>query len=188
MVIPLAHYNNVMMIVMASQITSLAIVYSTIYSGVDQRKHHSSASLAFVRGNSSVTGDFPAQMASKAENISIWWCHHDLNCTAIKVKGYSGAPTTISGAPLNVGGATGNIYGNLTVLKSDRTVRAGTHSYMHSQRTLLHIHQVRHPTRIGIATTLDAMTVGPYFKYENRLFSCTWFHHNDKTVLRPSYL
>ena len=35
---------------MASQITSLTIVYSTIYSGADQRKHESSASLAFVRG------------------------------------------------------------------------------------------------------------------------------------------
>ena len=35
---------------MASQITNLAIVYSTVYSGSDQRKHQSSASLAFVRG------------------------------------------------------------------------------------------------------------------------------------------
>ena len=35
---------------MASQITSLFIVYSTVYSGADQRKHQSSASLAFVRG------------------------------------------------------------------------------------------------------------------------------------------
>ena len=35
---------------MASQITSLTIIYSTSYSGVDQRKHQSSASLAFVRG------------------------------------------------------------------------------------------------------------------------------------------
>ena len=35
---------------MASQITSLMIVYSTVYSGADQRKHQSSASLAFVRG------------------------------------------------------------------------------------------------------------------------------------------
>ena len=35
---------------MASQITSLMIVYSIIYSGADQRKHKSSASLAFVRG------------------------------------------------------------------------------------------------------------------------------------------
>ena len=36
--------------VMASQITSLTIIYSTVYSGADQRKHQSSASLAFVRG------------------------------------------------------------------------------------------------------------------------------------------
>ena len=35
---------------MASQITSLAIVYSSVNSGADQRKHQSSASLAFVRG------------------------------------------------------------------------------------------------------------------------------------------
>ena len=34
---------------MASQITSIKIVYSTVYSGEDQRKHQSSASLAFVR-------------------------------------------------------------------------------------------------------------------------------------------
>ena len=32
------------------QITRLAIVYSAVYSGADQRKHQSSASLAFVRG------------------------------------------------------------------------------------------------------------------------------------------
>ena len=34
----------------ASQITSLTSVYSTVYSGADQRKYQSSASLAFVRG------------------------------------------------------------------------------------------------------------------------------------------
>ena len=34
----------------ASQITSLTIVYSVVYSDADQRKHQSSASLAFVRG------------------------------------------------------------------------------------------------------------------------------------------
>ena len=44
------HYSDVIMGTMASQITILTIVYSTIYSGADQRKHHSSASLAFVRG------------------------------------------------------------------------------------------------------------------------------------------
>ena len=34
----------------ASQIISLAIDYSVVYSDADQRKHQSSASLAFVRG------------------------------------------------------------------------------------------------------------------------------------------
>ena len=43
-------YSDVIMTTMASQITSLAIVYSTFYPGADQRKHQSSASLAFVRG------------------------------------------------------------------------------------------------------------------------------------------
>ena len=31
----------------------------------------------FCAGNSPVTGDFPAQMASDAENVSIWWRHHE---------------------------------------------------------------------------------------------------------------
>ena len=38
------------MCAMSSQITSLTIVYSTIYSGADQRKQQSSTSLAFVWG------------------------------------------------------------------------------------------------------------------------------------------
>ena len=45
-----AHYNDVIMGAIASQITSLTIVFSTVYSDTDQRKHQSSASLAFVCG------------------------------------------------------------------------------------------------------------------------------------------
>ena len=44
------HYNDVTMGAIASQLTSITIVYSTVSSGADQRKHHSSASLAFVCG------------------------------------------------------------------------------------------------------------------------------------------
>ena len=44
------HYSDGLMSAKASQITSLMIVYSAIYSGADQKRHHSSASLAFVRG------------------------------------------------------------------------------------------------------------------------------------------
>ena len=50
--LPLAsfHYCDVIMGAMASLITSLTIVYSSVYSGADQRKHQSPASLAFVQG------------------------------------------------------------------------------------------------------------------------------------------
>ena len=73
------HYGDVIMSTIASQITSIAIVCATVYSGADQRKHQSSAALAFVRGihRSPVTGEFPAPRASNAENVSIWWRHHD---------------------------------------------------------------------------------------------------------------
>ena len=44
------HYNDVIVSAMSSLITSLTIVYSTVYPGADQRKHQHSTSLAFVRG------------------------------------------------------------------------------------------------------------------------------------------
>ena len=44
------HYSDVIMGAIASLITSLTIVYSTVYSDADQRKHQSSASQAFVWG------------------------------------------------------------------------------------------------------------------------------------------
>ena len=44
------HYIDVIMNAMASQLTGVAIVFSTVYKGTDQRKHQTSASLAFVRG------------------------------------------------------------------------------------------------------------------------------------------
>ena len=49
---------------------------------VSNHQHHEfllnrhSASLACM-GNSPGTGEFPAQMASNTENVSIWWRHHD---------------------------------------------------------------------------------------------------------------
>ena len=61
---------------MASQITSHTFVYSTVYTGADQRKHQSSALLAICADNSPVTEELPAQKFSNAENVSIWWRHH----------------------------------------------------------------------------------------------------------------
>ena len=88
------HYSDVMMRAMASQITGVPIVCSTVCSCADQRKHQSSAPLAFVRGTS---GDrwipftkglgrgkmFPFDDASDEESISMacrqlprgWGCH-----------------------------------------------------------------------------------------------------------------
>ena len=63
----------------ASQITSLTIVYSTFYSGAYKEK-----SKFRVTDLCPVTGEFPAQMASNAENVSISWRHRDNHfCTAL---------------------------------------------------------------------------------------------------------
>ena len=68
------HYSDVIMV--TSQITSLIIVYSTGHSGTDQRKTSKLHVTGLCAGNSPVTGEFPTQMASNAENASIWWRHH----------------------------------------------------------------------------------------------------------------
>ena len=47
--VPVSHHSDVIMGAMVSQITSLKVVCSTVYLGADQRKHQSSASLAFLR-------------------------------------------------------------------------------------------------------------------------------------------
>ena len=60
---------------MVSQITSRMIVYySTLYSSTDKKKLPITGLCA---GNSPVTSEFPAQMASNAGNVSIWSRHHD---------------------------------------------------------------------------------------------------------------
>ena len=62
------HYHDVIMGAIASQITSLASVDSAVKLGIYQRKHQSSASLAFVRGihrrpvNSPQKGPVPREM------------------------------------------------------------------------------------------------------------------------------
>ena len=65
------------MVAMASQITSLTIVYSTVYSGTDQSKHQNSASLAFVRGIKRWPVNSPHKCPVMQKMHSIWWHHHD---------------------------------------------------------------------------------------------------------------
>ena len=67
----MTHNSSVIMGMMASQITSLTIVYSTIYSGTDERKTSKLRVTGHCEGNSQVTGEFPAQRASNAKNVSI---------------------------------------------------------------------------------------------------------------------
>ena len=64
--------------VMAYQITSQTIVYSTVYSSAYQRKKTKLRVTGFCAENSRVTGEFPAQRASNAENIAIWWRHRGM--------------------------------------------------------------------------------------------------------------
>ena len=60
--------------VLVSWITGVSVVYSTIGLGADKKSKLRVTGLC--EGNSPVTGEFPAQRASNAENASIWWRHH----------------------------------------------------------------------------------------------------------------
>ena len=71
------HYCDVIMGLMASQITSLDHSF--------KRRSKETLKLCLTdrcAGNSPVTGEFPAQMASNAENVSSWW-HHQ-SATALR--------------------------------------------------------------------------------------------------------
>ena len=72
-----SRYNDVIMTSqMASQITSLTIVYSIVYSRHRSKKTPKPRVTGLCAGNSPVTGEFPAQRTSNAENVSICWRHH----------------------------------------------------------------------------------------------------------------
>ena len=55
------HYSDVIIGAMASQITSLTFVCSSLYSGADQRKYQSSVSQDFVQGIAQMTGELPTK-------------------------------------------------------------------------------------------------------------------------------
>ena len=54
--------------------------------------------LGLFAGNSQATGEFPAQMTSNAENVSLWWRHHENACTGILTLQRLLAYTWIEGA------------------------------------------------------------------------------------------
>ena len=77
-----SHYSDIIMGAMASQITSLAIV---LLNGLCRSKKTSKVRVTgLCEGNSPCTGEFLAQSASNAENVSIWWRHHMwLSCSVL---------------------------------------------------------------------------------------------------------
>ena len=66
------HYNDVIMGAVASQITSLTIVYWTVHSDTNQRKHQSSASLALAGLNNSKENQVELLQRNYIENTFIW--------------------------------------------------------------------------------------------------------------------
>ena len=69
-----SHYNDVITSAMASEIIGVSI-----FARLFRRRSNKTSKLrvtALCEGNSPVTGEFPTQMASNAENVSMWWRHH----------------------------------------------------------------------------------------------------------------
>ena len=69
-------YDDVIMGAMASQFNSLTIIYLTVNSGTDEKTSKLRVT-GLCAGYSPLTGEIPAQMANNAENVSIWWRHHN---------------------------------------------------------------------------------------------------------------
>ena len=66
------HFSDVIIGMMASQITGVLIVCWAVCPGADQRKHQSSTSLAFVRG----IHRWPVDSPHKGRNVEMWWRRH----------------------------------------------------------------------------------------------------------------
>ena len=69
---------------MASQITSITIVYPTVYSRCRSKTISKLRVTGLCEGNSPVSCEFSAERASNVENVSIWWRHHDSFYASIK--------------------------------------------------------------------------------------------------------
>ena len=92
---------------MATQITSLTIVYSFWRRSKKISKLRVSG---LCGGHLPVTGEFPAQMASNAENVSIWWRHHG---------------PSASGAKQN------NVVTNYSISQTRQTITKAKHVYIY---------------------------------------------------------
>ena len=74
------HYSDVIMRAKASQVSDHQ-PHDCFLNGLFRRRSKKTSKLrvtGFGAGNSPVTDEFSAQRASNAENVSIWWRHHDV--------------------------------------------------------------------------------------------------------------
>ena len=111
-----SHYSDVMMGAMASQMIGVSSVCPTDCSGADRRKHQSAASLGFCEGNPPVTGGFPSQRASNAENVSIWWCHHANKCVLWRLS-WASAMGSTSAVHRSLYAWAAQVYGSVLQIK-----------------------------------------------------------------------
>ena len=79
------------MTTIASQITILTVVYSTVYSDADKKNIKAPRHWPLC-GEFTGTGEFPAHRASDAENASIWLRHHDNQHNLIELVPEIGMP------------------------------------------------------------------------------------------------
>ena len=76
---------------MASQITSLTIRLLNRLIRGRSKKASKPRVAGFCAGNSSITGEFPAQRAGNAEHVSIWWRHHVVSVAPNHEMKYNGS-------------------------------------------------------------------------------------------------
>ena len=83
------HYSDIIMGTIASEITSL--IHECLLNQIFRRRSKKTSKLRVTGlcvGNSPETGEFPAQMACNAKNVSIWWRHHRWNATPWETMSY----------------------------------------------------------------------------------------------------
>ena len=77
--------HDVIMIAMTSQINGVSFVCSTcVFMPRISKKSSKLRVTGLCEGNSPVTGRFPSQRASNAENVFIWWRHHETTTNSLR--------------------------------------------------------------------------------------------------------
>ena len=76
------HCSDVIMSAIASPMPASRLFTQPFIQGADKKKTSKLRVTGLCEGNSPVTGELPAQGASNAENVSIWWRHHGCFNTA----------------------------------------------------------------------------------------------------------